>query len=170
MMRPYFDERDRDDRGIALIIALFALLLISSVGAAILFMSAGESSIVSNQRAYTTGWEAAKGGLEEARDRISSGDPNKFGANLPTDASHILYVINPASVSDTVDPAVSTNAYFDSEYNTEWGQPITSVGLTVTKVNSDMQTLLSGSILTSIPSFKWVRLTGQDRKERPTGR
>jgi len=64
-------------QGVVLILALVALLLISAVGAAILFMAAGESSIVGSQRLTARTFYAAEAGLEEARFRL-------LPANRPT--------------------------------------------------------------------------------------
>jgi hypothetical protein len=143
------------DSGVALLLALLMLVLLAAVGAAILYLSSGESSLVGNQRASSSAYWAAKGGLEEARARLSGGDPSHL-ASIPTDKNHITYIINPAS-GETVAPATSGNAYFDTEYPTEWGQPITTAGLTITTVNSDMQSLLA-PLGTTLP-YKWVRLT-----------
>jgi hypothetical protein len=157
-MRFHSHHNRREEKGVALLLALFALLLISAVGVAIVFMSTGETSIVANERDSAIVWEAAKGGLEEARGRISQADPKKFAANLPTNETQILYITNPASAADIVNPVLPANPYFDSEYNTEWGQPITSVGLTVAQLPSDMQALMPAT-LTTVPMFKWVRIT-----------
>ena len=63
--------RARDgQRGVVLLLALIALLLISAVGVAILFMAAGESSIVGSQRLAARAFYAAQAGLEEARFRL----------------------------------------------------------------------------------------------------
>jgi len=135
------------------------LVLLMAVGAAILYLSSGESSLVGNQRASSVVWWAAKGGLEEAHSRLWRRDPAYLGSSvLPADKNHVVYILNPAS-GETVAPAVSGNAYFDTEYQAEWGQPITTSGLTITTVNSDMQTLVSGGQLLSNLPYKWIRLT-----------
>src|SRR5579872_3469461 len=148
----------RGEEGVALLLSLLVLVLISALAAALLFMAANESSIVSNQRSEATAWDAARAGLEEARGRISAGDTNYLGTNLPANTSHVLYILNPAS-GETVAPTDASNAYFDSEYQTEWGQPITSSTLTVTTVNSELQSLLSAGTIPTVPAYKWVRIT-----------
>ena len=47
------------ERGVVLLLALIALLLISAVGAAILFMTASESTLVGYQRSTTRAYNAA---------------------------------------------------------------------------------------------------------------
>ena len=166
-MSPPMIPKHQHERGVALLLALFALVLISAVGVAIVFLSSGETSIVSNERSYATSWEAAKGGLEEMRSRLSGSDKSYIGdANRPTDGTHVLYIVNPNGASDTVAPNVATNQYFDTEYQSEWGKPITDSTLTVTTLNSDMQSLISGSppALPSAPYYKWVRLTIKTEK------
>jgi hypothetical protein len=60
-------------RGIVLLLAIIALLLISAVGAAILYMAASESGFVGSQRAGARSFYAGMGGLEEARYRLLPG-------------------------------------------------------------------------------------------------
>lgn len=69
--------RGRGQRGVVLLLALVVLLLIAAIGAALLFMSTSESSIVGSQRVTSRAFYAALGGLEEARYRM-------LPANQPT--------------------------------------------------------------------------------------
>jgi len=136
----------RREKGVALLLALFALVLISAVGVAIVFMSSGEGSITANERSYTTSWEAARAGLEEARARAANTDSHSIAntniatggcstgctgkASLPTDVNTVLYIINPADSNDfgiagnkapwTLPTPGHPNPYFDYEYDTEW--------------------------------------------------
>lgn len=164
-MRSPMIPNQQEERGVALLLALFALVLISAVGVAIVFLSAGETSIVSNERSYATSWEAAKGGLEEMRSRLSGSDNSYIGdANRPLDGTHVFYIINPKG-SETVDPYTSSNAYYDSEYFTEWGVQISSLpSANVSRTTpSDMQSLVPTS-LPFVPYYKWARLTIKTEK------
>lgn len=67
-------------RGIVLLLAIIALLLISAVGAAILFMAASESGFVGSQRMTARAFYAGMGGLEEARYRLLTGLQPGIGA------------------------------------------------------------------------------------------
>jgi len=58
------------ERGIALFLAIFALLLLSAVGLAMLFASDTETSISINYRDKQVAIYGALAGLQEARDRI----------------------------------------------------------------------------------------------------
>lgn len=59
------------ERGVVLLLAIIALLLISAVGAAILYMAASESGFVGSQRMMTRTFYGAVGGLEEVRYRMT---------------------------------------------------------------------------------------------------
>ncbi|HKZ52906.1 MAG TPA: hypothetical protein VJ085_06480 [Candidatus Acidoferrales bacterium] len=73
-------EGRRGQRGIVLLLAIIALLLISAVGAAILFMAASESGFVGSQRMVARAFYAGVGGLEEARYRLLTGLQPGVGA------------------------------------------------------------------------------------------
>jgi hypothetical protein len=67
------------ERGIVLVLALVALLLIAAVGAAIIFMASSESAIVGAQKVSARSFYAGAGGLEEGRYRIMSSIPDPLG-------------------------------------------------------------------------------------------
>ena len=144
MMRNRNENSSGSERGVVLLLALIALLLISAVGAAILFMTAAESSVVGFQRNTTRAFTAALGAADEARGRLSTGDPsfignwqsgridfpNKevvggvglgVGANL-----QVLYILNPAG-GEIVAPWVTTDAYYDQWLAIEWGVNIETI-------------------------------------------
>jgi Tfp pilus assembly protein PilX len=98
----------RSERGVALIIALLALLLISAVLMGMVLMSSTETNVTSNFRDEQTAFFASKAGIEEVRDRMRSSATNSLSASLPTTAlpgtaNGVLYVTNPAS-GETVTP------------------------------------------------------------------
>src|ERR1700686_1587696 len=100
------------ERGIALVMALIALLIVTSIGLSMMFMADTETSINSNYRDEQTAYYAAKAGLEEARDRMRPGATNTISASLPTTlpgtANGVLYITN-ANGSETVAPWLTTN-------------------------------------------------------------
>ena len=65
--------------GIALLIAIFVLLLISVVAIALLVSSGTETALGANYRTSSTVYYAAIAGLEEARGRLLPKNPNYFG-------------------------------------------------------------------------------------------
>lgn len=62
--------QSKRERGIALIVVLFALMLLTAIGLGLMYMTTTETSIDSNFRGEQTAYYASKAGLEEARDRL----------------------------------------------------------------------------------------------------
>ena len=58
------------ERGMALLIALLALLLVSAIGMGLMYMSTTETSINANYRDTQQAFFAMRAGLEEMRDRM----------------------------------------------------------------------------------------------------
>ncbi|HEV3481301.1 MAG TPA: pilus assembly PilX N-terminal domain-containing protein [Candidatus Acidoferrales bacterium] len=118
------------ERGVALFFSIFALLLLTAIGAALIFMASTETSVNSNYRQEQMAYFAAKAGLEEARARMMPSDPNSMFLS-PGNATHplfdpsliaapttgnsmIYYVTNPGS-GVAIQPWVSTDKYYDDE-------------------------------------------------------
>jgi PilX N-terminal len=108
-------------RGVALVIALLVLLLITAVGMGMILMSNTETNVSANFRDEQTAYFAAKAGIEEVRDRLRAGAadslllPTTLGSTLPGAPSGILYVINPLG-SETVAPwLIAGSNYPDDE-------------------------------------------------------
>jgi len=108
------------ERGVALIIALLVLLLITAVGIGMVVMSNTETNVSANFRDEQTAYFAAKAGIEEVRDRLRAGATNSLnlvttlGSTLPGAPSGILYVINPLG-SETVAPWVITGSNYPDD-------------------------------------------------------
>src|SRR2546421_10755265 len=97
-------RKRRTDEGIALLISIFVLLLISVVAIALIVSSGTESALAGNYRSSTGVYYAAFAGLEEVRGRLQPKDPNYFGTTspgfLPSPGTPLavgfpVYVINP---------------------------------------------------------------------------
>src|SRR5258708_20473960 len=114
MTQPKTKITFRKQRGAALLIAIFSLLLISAVAIALMMMAGTESSISANYKSSLQAFYSAKAGIEEGRGRLWSGNANPlapssgFPAFLP--GGQVWYIINPAS-GETVDPKTSTDKY-----------------------------------------------------------
>lgn len=162
----------RRQRGIVLLLALVALLLISAVAAALLYMTATESTLVGYQRTTTRVFEAARGGLEEGRARLSTADPSFLGGasftiTFPDAVGQALYILNPAP-GDALDLAAVRNAgspFYDWEYDQEWGagalagaNVVNPVPPPATPLASDM-VALAGLVTLPEIQYKWVRMT-----------
>jgi hypothetical protein len=155
--------------GAALLIAIFALLLISVVAIALVVSQGTDSALAGNYRTSTAGYYAAMAGLEEARGRLLWKNPNCFVAritapNCPNPTfipmtgfypslalTDVRYILNPAN-GETVDPTSTTpSSYPDKEYQQEFGWSLGGTNVvTIPSVWS-----ASGS---NGPSYKWVRI------------
>jgi Tfp pilus assembly protein PilX len=112
------------ERGIALIVALMLLMLISAALMGMIMMSNTETNVSSNFRDEQTAFFASKAGIEEVRDRMRSSAANTLTTNtfftlattpLPGAANGVLYVTNPAAgETDTPWLPLGTN-YPDDE-------------------------------------------------------
>jgi hypothetical protein len=158
------------ESGVALLIAIFALLLISVVAIALVVSSGTDAALGGNYRTSTGAYFAGVAGLEEARGRLLWKNPdylNKTNAfptllapnGLPTwGLTQVLYITNPSG-GETVNPLSANPAdYPDTEYATEftWG-----LG------GANVQTVGSVSGATGPlpgPSYKWVRITAATEK------
>src|ERR1700685_2292739 len=114
-------HRSSED-GIALLIAIFVLLLISVVAIALLGSSGTETTLGANYRSSSTVYYAALAGLEEARGRLSPKNPTYFTpAIVPTPLPYgqAVYVMNRLSGENVV-PWDPSNQYYDKEYGAEF--------------------------------------------------
>jgi hypothetical protein len=169
----------KNERGAALLLAIFGLILLSSIGLAMLFSSDTETSIAMNYRDKQVAINAALAGLQEARDRIHPvlGD---LKADVPTAlpslaAQNVLYILNPGpgeSASD-IRPWDKNNKYFDTELCHEnvlglsgtAGKPCDPASTSsIPSVNTwyktaNAWTTDSGGNAISPLSYKWVRIT-----------
>jgi len=170
-MRNY-DMRHKE-RGVALLIALLALLLISAVGLGMVYMSNTETSINANYKDTQTAFFAMRAGLEEMRDRMRSDAtfPIAVPTTMPGTPNSVLYILNPSGGADVVDPRAFGTTYFDDEFCHESfgpgspvayappGAPCTATG--VLPLNN-VTTTASVSPYTNTASslkYKWARIT-----------
>jgi hypothetical protein len=148
-----------------MLIAIFALLLISVVAIALVITSGTNSSLAGNYRTATSAYYAAVAGLEEARGRLLWKNPDYINltnsysnllasSGVPTwGLTQVMYITNPAS-GETVDPtSANPSNYPDTEFGLEF--PFGLAGAAVQQIPS-----VSPDLLASLPgpSFKWVRI------------
>src|SRR5437899_8080125 len=106
-------DNPRGERGAALLIAIFALLLISVVGIALIVSSGTDSALARNYRTSANAYYAALAGVEEARGRLLPTNPNCISLPpntvcnpqpiIPMPLTQVVYIINPAG-GETVAP------------------------------------------------------------------
>jgi hypothetical protein len=107
-------SRRRKQTGIALLVAMFALLLLSAIGMGMMFSANTETNVNSNYREKQIAVYSAIAGAMEVKDRLRSSDITVPSGIPSTSAANVLYVINPQS-SETVAPWDYTNKYYDTE-------------------------------------------------------
>jgi hypothetical protein len=152
-------QRRRSEAGVALLIAIFVLMLISVTAIALIISSGTETALAGNYRSSASTYYAALAGLEEARGRLLPSNPDYFGTILPPPGGlqlplgNVLYIQNPLP-GETVNPADLSNAstYPDKEYDKEYG----SGALASATVQSTASVSTTGGI--PGPLYKWVRI------------
>src|SRR5881392_2568674 len=107
----------RKERGIAMIIVLFSLLLLSVVGLGMMYSTNMETSINSNYRDKQTALYAALAGLQQSRDRIQPATANIFAptglpAFVSSGSANVIYIV----ADSTVNPTDPNNTFFDTEF------------------------------------------------------
>lgn len=164
MRKPHTARKNHSESGIALAIAIVSLLIITVIVAAMIVASGSETSITANFRDSQTAWFAAKGGIEEVRDRFRGAATNSLSGSLalltgmPGAANGILYITN-AQTGETVTPwntAAETNPrhYPDDELCKELAPPCppTAGGWNLTALAS------TAYQTTPALPWKWVRV------------
>jgi Tfp pilus assembly protein PilX len=152
------------ERGIALVVALMVLLLLSAALMGMIMMSNTETNVSANFRDEQTAYFASKAGIEEVRDRLRAGAPNSLSASIPTTAlpggtNGVLYAINPAS-GETVAP-------WGSNYpDTEICQEVTCTGGVPTGswYITTAATASTSYAASPILPWKWVRIMAKANK------
>jgi hypothetical protein len=154
------------EAGIALLISIFILLLISVVAIALIVSSSTESSLAGNYRSSTGVYYAATAGLEEARGRLLAKDPNSFNSTAPgflpspgtpLAIGAVAYVLNPGP-TEAMGSILTT--YPDVEYNAEFGAAPATVTTTASIWNSSPLNTLSFPP----PLYKWARINAVSEK------
>jgi hypothetical protein len=159
--------QSRPQRGAALLIAIFTLLLISVVAIALIVSSGTDSALASNYRTSSSAYYASLAGIEEARGRLLGTNANAIGLpTIPMGLAQVVYITNPLN-GETVAPENTSNpaTYPDNEYKQEYGVDVST--RLITKFAS-----VSAVGGMPGPMFKWVRInavTEQSLGDTPTG-
>ena len=146
----------RPQSGVALLIAIFVLMLVSVIAICLIVSAGTETALDSNYRSSANVYYAAVAGLEEARGRLLSKNPdyfNKTPANFipttgapPLPVGVVRYITNPVGTEDVL------TVYPDNEYATE-GLPAPTDTKTLASVSGNNAQGIPG------PLYKWVRIT-----------
>lgn len=168
MVKVTVKARWQKERGMALLLALFALLLLSAIGLGMVLASYTETRIDTNYSGSLRSYYSARSGLEEVRDRISfpftTASPKGLADQLPQDiagnAKGVLYVLNPAG-GEIVDPTDPASPYFDDQLCHDYasGVAATDTKCTVLPGTPNWNMPWQHSIATATPmGYKWVRI------------
>ena len=146
----------RRERGVALLMALFALLILSAIGLGMMYSANTETEINANYGGSMRAYYAALSGREEARDRLRSNTANPIAAplNTPTTAGGTIYIVNSfvdlAGNTVSPQPWLNTDPYADKEYCREFlaPYPVAATRRPSQKARSSgaLEPLLSGSV------------------------
>jgi hypothetical protein len=174
--RPQRSRQVRNnERGIALIIVLFATLLLTVIGLGMMYATNMETAINHNYRDSQVALYAALAGLQEARERIKYPYDITPPTQLPsTSAPNIIYIVSDAS---TVKPWDPTNAFFDTELCQEKvlgltgspGVPCTSTasGTAWYQVFDNSQSSAGPWNLANPLDWKWTRIQLKGNNNTP---
>jgi Tfp pilus assembly protein PilX len=157
---------NKAERGVALILVLLVLLLISAVLMGMIMMSNTETNVSANFRDEQTAYFASKAGIEEVRDRMRSAATNSLSTFIPATAlpgatNGVLYITNPAA-GETVTPwlTLGTN-YPDDEICKE----VTCLGGAPTGTwYATTQSASTSYAASPILTWKWVRVMAKANK------
>jgi hypothetical protein len=157
----------KNERGMALLLALFALLLLSAIGLFMVLASNTETRIDANYNNGLHSYYAARSGLEEVKDRVkySSGtQPGGLADFLPQDvvgnAGGVLYVLNPAN-GETVDPTDPNSPYFDDQLCHDYNSGVAAkdTKCTVLPGTANWNLPPQYSLTSAIQlGYKWIRV------------
>ncbi len=156
------NKRKNPETGVALLVAMISLLLITAVGVAMIVASGSESAVSGNYRSSSSAYYAAIAGLEEGRGRLLPTNPNTLVAvansgipafGTPMLVNQVAYILNP-NIPAGESAATILGTYPDNEYDQEFGQG--QLGAAVKFFNNS----LSGTNAANIPGplYKWVRI------------
>jgi hypothetical protein len=159
-------RKRQKERGVALLIAIFVLLLISVVAISLIVSSGTESAMAGNYRTATGVYYAALAGLEEGRGRLLGKNAGSFKNTAPPGfipsplpMGQPVYIINPVG-SETVAPWDPGSTYQDLEFNQEFQ---TSAGYSLPDPSPSTNSISTVAGVQG-PLYKWVRINAVSEK------
>src|SRR5436853_1494335 len=164
MKTSYKIRKTRSESGIALLIAIFVLLLISAVAISLVVSSGTESSLAGNYRTTLSAKFAAGAGIEEARGRLVPSNPNPLALPLvaapiainylPT--NQVVYITNPAlgEPAGAALMAIYPDTEFDKEFN---------AGALGAATKTYVDSIWTAALKTG-PLYKWVRINAATKQ------
>jgi Tfp pilus assembly protein PilX len=153
------------EKGIALVVALMLLLLITAALTGMIIMSNTETNVSANFRDEQTAFFASKAGVEEVRDRLRASATNSLSASIPSTAlpgtaNSVLYVTNPLN-GETVTPWLPLGSNYPDD---EICKEVTCTSGTPTGTWYASASASSTYAATPILPWKWVRVMAKANK------
>lgn len=154
-------KKRNSQKGVALLVAMISLLLISGIAVAMIVASGAESSINGNYRSSSSAYYAAIAGLEEGRGRLLPGSANTivgsygippFGTNMLV--NQVTYILNPNAAAGETQGTI-LNTYPDTQYDAEFGAGKRAAATIGPNAPSRASTNAAGI---PGPMYKWVRI------------
>ncbi len=182
--RPGNSNPIRNQRGVVLLLCIFALLLVTGIALTLLAMSDTETKVGANYRESQKAYFSALGGIQEARVRLLT-DSSVVPSGMPsnTNPNGVVYILN-SNGSDTIQPwtlpTLSNGTYYDDELCHEFFPGLTAIygsndnsgvpnlpcantpgssGWYKTVTSTDPNTGTSAAL-----DYKWVRITAKENR------
>jgi type II secretory pathway pseudopilin PulG len=144
----------RGEAGIALLVALAVILILSGLALSMVSLTTSQTQLAKTMENQTKVYYAALAGVEEARGRLDPAAPDALSpSSLPTAVNQVVYLVN-GTTQDPVQPTNTASAYYDTEYAREFTGGLASATV-LTAVSSDQPGV---GTVSAIP-YKWVRIT-----------
>jgi hypothetical protein len=190
-MKTNTGKRRNKQRGVAMIVAMLALLLLSAIGVAFMFMSDAENSVNNNYKDSQKAYFGSRAGLENVRVLLAQGGNlyNQASAlTAPAAAANtgVIYVTNSTGGGDVIDPTTAAgtdpvaNPTLDDELCHERFAALgKGAGTAGAPCGANSNELMTNSSYFKLPSttltqtqvpntgtasalpFKWVRITNK---------
>ena len=148
------------EKGIALFVAIFTVLLITAIGASMIMLTMTDTTISGNFRDEQKAFFAAKAGMEEVRDRFRNTADNSIFASLPAalpgNPTSFLYVLNPRNAEADTPWLTTGSAYPDTEVCNELSKMGSACGSPLPGYYST--TASPTYAMNPVSSWKWTRI------------
>jgi|SRR6478609_6849111 len=191
-------KQRKSQRGVAMMVALLALLLLAAIGMGMMFMADTENSVNNNYRDSQKAYFAARAGAENVRLLLANGgtlNTKALALGMPGQVlpnAGMIYVKNP-TLTEAIDPTssggtkstLSANPYLDTQLCWERFTGLTTLtpaptaGPCAGTQLLDSSTYFSAPVMSStdVPNtggadalpFKWVRITNKQNLIGPLG-
>jgi Tfp pilus assembly protein PilX len=103
-------RRRRAERGVALVVVVFALAILSALGIGLLYMTDTSTVLAADYRDSQRAYFEARAGIQEAIVRLVANDT----AVAPT-STKVVYIINKQNSTEKIEPWNPANKYRDTE-------------------------------------------------------